>query len=43
MQPFLAVEPQVKVLSMELQVKSADPPTPFIMREPQILVELTCP
>ena len=41
--PSLAVEPQVKMLSIELFVKSALPPTPFIIIVPPTFVELTWP
>ena len=41
MAPPFVVEPQVKIERYELQVKSAEPPIPFIIFVPQILVELT--
>ena len=43
MRPSLAVEQQVKVASMALQVKSHEPPTPLSICVPPTLVELTWP
>ncbi len=43
MAPPFVVEPQVKMVRYAFAAKSAEPPMPFIIFVPQILVLLTWP